>query len=312
MSFSSETKNEMAMAAPDKECCMLAEISGFLRTCGKVRLEGLGKMSYVLTTENAAAARRIIVLMKDYFGIKLELSIGKSTVLKKNNVYEMTLSSDDNCKGILREAGILKIREGFDVFNYGIDESLIHKKCCKKAFLRGAFLGSGSITDPGKSYHLEIASTNELLSANLIRLMEQLGIPARETQRREYYLVYLKDSELIGDFLAATGAYNARLDLENIKMTKELRNRANRIVNCDSANLDKTIAASEKHVRAIEKIIAKRGLDSLPEKLAEIAQLRIEEPGLSLADLGKMMDPPLGKSGVNHRLNKILEIAEKL
>ncbi len=312
MSFSSETKNEMSTVIPEKDCCMLAEISGFLRTCGKVRLEGLGRMSYVLTTENAAAARKIIVLMKEYFGIKLELTIGKSTILKKNNVYEMTLSADTNCKGILREAGILKIREGFDVFNYGIDDALIHKKCCKKAFLRGAFLGSGSITDPNKSYHLEIASSNELLSANLMRLMEQIGISARETQRRESFLVYLKDSELVCDFLAATGAFNARMSLENTKMTKELRNRANRIVNCDSANLDKTIAASEKHIRAIEKIMAVRGLDSLPEKLAEIAELRINEPELSLIDLGKMMDPPLGKSGVNHRLNKILEIAEKL
>lgn len=312
MSFSSETKNEMAAVTPEKRCCMLAEISGILRTCGKIRLEGLNKVSYVIMTENAAVARRVIRLMKEYFSIRLELQVEKNTGLKKTNVYSMTISEDMRCQEILRETGILRVRDGFNVFDYGIDESIIRRKCCKRAFLRGAFLGSGSITNPKKSYQMEIVVSNELLSANLIRLMGQLGLEASEFMRRESYVVYMKDSSMISDFLGITGGHTALFELENTKAEKEMKNLANRINNCDTANIDKTVAASEKHIQAIKKIMNTKGLDILPPKLREVALLRLEEPGASLTDLGQMLNPPLGKSGVNHRLAKVLEISEKI
>lgn len=312
MSFSSDIKSELAQIMPDKRCCMLAEIAGVLRTCGSIRLAGLNKVNYRLVTENAAAARKIIKLMKEYFGVKLELVISKNMMLKKNNFYEMIITEDMRCQEILRETGILKVKDGFNVFDYGVDESLIKKKCCKKAFLRGAFLGSGSITDPEKAYHMEIITANPVLAKDIIKLMAQFKLKAKDITRKDSTVVYIKDSSQISDFLNITGAHKALLELENVKLMKEMLNMTNRLVNCDNANMDKTIAASEKQIAAIEKIFKIKGPEFLPVKLREIAFLRLEEREASLQELGAMMDPPLGKSGVSHRLAKIVEIAGKL
>lgn len=312
MSYSSDIKSELALLMPEKRCCMLSEISGILRTCGSIQLAGQNKVNYRLATENAAVARKIIKLMKEYFGIKLELVISKNLVLKKNNYYEMIISEDMRCQEILRETGILKVREGFNFFDYEIDDSIVHTKCCKRAFLRGVFMGSGSMNTPEKSYHLEIVTTNEALSRSILKYMNQYKINAKCTKRKENLVVYIKDSSSISDFLNIIGAHKSLLELENVKLMKEMLNRTNRIVNCDSANLDKTLAASEKQLEAIEKIQNSRGLEWLPPKLRDIAVLRISEKSASLQELGAMLDPPLGKSGVSHRLAKIVEIASKL
>ena len=312
MSYSSDIKSELAQNMPAKRCCMLAEISGILRSCGSIRLAGLNKVNYRLVTENAAVARKIIRLMKEYFGVKIELVISKNVMLKKNNFYEMLINEDMRCQEILRETGILKVKDGFNVFDYGVDESIVRKKCCKKAFLRGVFMGSGSITDPEKGYHLEIVTTNEILAKDIIKIMSQFKIKAKDTLRKESIVVYIKDSSLISDFLSIIEAYQGLLDLENIKIYKEVVNKTNRLVNCDNANVDKTLAASEKQIAAIEKIINLKGIDWLPSKLREIALLRLEEREASLQELGAMMNPPLGKSGVSHRLAKIVEMAAKL
>ncbi|MDO4481801.1 MAG: DNA-binding protein WhiA, partial [Bacillota bacterium] len=282
MSFSSDIKSELAQIMPDRRCCMLAEISGILRTCGSIRLAGLNKINYRLVTENAAAARKIIRLMKEYFGIRLELVISKNMMLKKNNFYEMIISEDMRCQEILRETGILKVQDGFNVFDYGIDERIIKKKCCKKAFLRGAFLGSGSITDPEKAYHMEIVTANPVLAKDIIKLMGQFKLKAKDVVRKDTTVVYIKDSSQISDFLNITGAHKALLELENVKLLKEIVNRTNRLVNCDNANMDKTLAASEKQIAAIEKIFSVKSPDWLPPKLREIALLRVEEREASL------------------------------
>ncbi len=312
MSFSSETKVELCMSNPDKRCCMLAEITGLLRCCGSVRFVGMNKVAYRLVTENAAVARKIIRLMKEYFDIRMELNISKSMVLKKNHLYEMIITEDMRCEAILRETGILRVRNGFNNFSFEVDESIIKKKCCKRAFLRGVFLGSGSITDPGKGYHLEIVSSSPEFARDIQKVMNQFHLGAKEMQRKDTTVVYLKDSNMISDFLGIIGASKSLLELENTKAMRETKNRVNRTYNCDMANMEKTISAAQRSIEAIKKIQRTKGMDWLPPKLQEIAMLRLEEPESSLADLGQQLDPPLGKSGVTHRLAKIEEMAAKI
>ena len=312
MSFSSETKAELCMSIPDKRCCMLAEITGLLRCCGSVRFVGMNKVAYRLVTENAAVARKIIRLMKEYFDIRMELNISKSMVMKKNHFYEMIITEDMRCEAILRETGILRVRNGFNNFSFEVDESIIKKKCCKRAFLRGVFLGSGSITDPGKGYHLEIVCANPVFAKDIQKVMNQFHLGPKEMQRKDTTVVYLKDSNMISDFLGIIGASKSLLELENTKALKETKNRANRVSNCDDANIEKTISASMRTIEAIRKIERVKGMDWLPPKLQEIAILRLEEPESTLQELGQLLDPPLGKSGVTHRLAKIEEMAAKI
>lgn len=312
MSFSSQTKSELAQVTSEKRCCMLAEISGFTRMCGTIRLAGPGRVSLRLLTENAAAARKMIKLLKEYFGIGVELVISKNQMLKKNNYYEMIITEEMGCQAVLRETGILSVREGFNVIDYGVADFIVKKKCCKRAFLRGAFLGGGSLSDPEKAYHLEMVTSNEALGRGIISVMNSLGLSAKMVERKKHYIVYVKESERIVDFLNYTGAHGILLEYENVRILKEMRNRANRMVNCDNANLDKTMDAAQKQIQAIEKIRDTKGLDFLPPKLYEIALLRLAEPDSSLKELGEQMDPPLGKSGVNHRLARIEEIARRL
>ena len=313
MSFSSDTKNELAHVMPEKSCCMLAEISGFIHMCATIRLGGgAGKIALRILTENAAAARKMIKLIKAYFGIKVELVISKNTSLKKSNHYEMVITEEMRCQEIMLETGILTVKEGFNMIHYGVPWALVKKKCCKRAFLRGAFLGGGSLSDPEKGYHFELVTGNEELCRDIAKLMGSLGFSAKVIERKKSFVVYLKESEQIVDFLNVAGAHGSLLLMENVRIMKEMRNQANRIVNCDNANLDKTILAAEKQIEAIEKINREKGLAFLPPKLREIAELRLEQKDLSLKELGEQLQPPLGKSGVGHRLARIQEIAERL
>ncbi len=312
MSFSADVKNEMARSEEEKRCCMLAEIAGFIRMCGSVKLSGRGKFDLRLTTENPAIARLFLKRIKSYFGVGANLKIGQSNLLKKGHVYELTIGTEDNAEQILRETGILRVREGSNYFADDISSDITRTRCCKRAYLRGTFLGAGTISHPEKGYHMEIVCSSELLAGDLKRLINSFGFRAKVTGRKNSFVVYLKESEQISDFLALLGASNQVMEFENVRIVKELRNKTNRIVNCESANLDKTIDSAARQMETIRLIQSKRGLASLPEKLREIAELRLEHPESSLTELGQLLEPPLKKSGVNHRFRKIEEIAEKL
>lgn len=312
MSFSSETKNELARIETDRKCDQLAEISGFLRMCGSVRLAGGGRMDVKLTTENPAIARRLIKLMKSYFGTKANLMVAESNLVKKGHFYELLITADMNAEQILREAGILRVQEGCNYISDDISTDLIKKRCCKKAFLRGAFLGAGTVSDPEKGYHMEIICSSALLAADVRRLINSFGLHSKVVHRKSNIGVYLKESEQIGDFLNLLGAHGQLLEFENVRVIKDVRNKTNRIVNCESANLDKTVGAAARQRESIRLIEERKGLDSLPDKLAEAAYLRKEHPEASLGELAEMCDPPMKKSGLNHRFTKLDEIAEKL
>ncbi|MDR3296546.1 MAG: DNA-binding protein WhiA [Clostridiales Family XIII bacterium] len=313
MSFSLETKNELARIKPEKKCCQLAEIAGFIRMGGTVRLSGGGKLTLILSTENPAVARHYKTLLKEYFGASANLLVGHANFQKKGHLYELCLDEGMDAEQMLRETGILLVREGCNYIGDGIYEELLKTKCCRKSYLRGVFLGAGTLNDPEKGYHLEIVCSTEALAADVKKLFNGfVDIHAKTCKRKNHFVVYLKGSEQITDILNILGAHGQLLKFENVRIVKGIRNQTNRISNCDNANLDKALRAAEKQIADIRKIIGGRGMESLPEKLRKVAAVRLEHPDVSLSELGEMMKPPLNKSGVYRRLKKIEETADKL
>lgn len=312
MSFASETKSEIARIETTKKCCMLAEITGFIKGCGSVRLAGGGKFNIVMTTDSPSIARHYKKLIKQYFGVDVALEVGEQSTLKKVKYYVLVVTPDNLSESILRETGILQTQEGMNYFGEGINENIVKTKCCKKAMLRGLFLGCGTISTPEKGYHLEFVFNKKALAQDITKVLNSFnGVYGKIAERKGKYIVFIKDSEQIVDILAILEASNAVFRFENVKITKGIRNKANRINNCDQANIDKSVMAAERHIKNIRIIDKAIGIENLPDKLREVALLRLEHPDVSLVELGEMLDPPLKKSGVNKRLIKIKEIASK-
>ncbi len=312
MSFTSDIKNELARLTPERKCCMLAQIAGFMRICGSIGLAGRGKFKIVMSTDNPAIARHFKTLIKSYFNVDAGLEVGEGSGINKKKNYFITIMPEDRSEEILRETGILMIREGMNFISDGIYREIIKKKCCKKAYLRGLFIGSGVITDPERNYHFEITTSSEILAQDIVRLLNSFkDINAKIIKRRKEFVVYIKNSEEISDILAMMEAHNQLFIFEDMRIRKEIKNRANRINNCDQANIDKTVKASERHIANIKKIEERVGLDKLPEKLRVVAKARIDYPEASLVELGQLLDPPLKKSGINKRLAKLEEFANR-
>lgn len=313
MSFSTETKNELSRSVPEKKCCQLAEIAGFLRVCGSLRLVGGGKFKIVISTDNPAVARHYKKLIKEYFQVDTELEVGEAPGPKKGRAYFLTIGPEMRSEQILRETGIMLVREGNNYISDGIYGDLIKTKCCRKAYLRGIFMGSGSVSDPARSYHLEFVCTSRNLAADLRKMINSfVDLTAKIVERKDKYVVYMKNSDYICDILAIMGAFTQRMAFENVRIQKGMVNKAVRMTNCDTANTDRTLDASQRQIDCIKRIQAAGQFEKLPEKLREAARLRLENPEASLVQLGEMMDPPMKKSGINNRFRKIEEIASKL
>ena len=318
MSFASETKNELARIEPEKKCCMLAEISGFLRVAGSIGLVGFGKFKIIITTDNPAVARHYKKLIQDYFGIETKLEIGEGKAVGKNRSsrkfsYSITIDADNRSEQILRETGILLVREGNNYISDGIYSGIVRTKCCKKAYLRGVFMGAGTMSDPEKGYDLEFVLESATMAADLKKLINSfVDLSCKVTERRGKHVVYMKKADYISDMLAIMGASSQVFSMEETRIKKEMVGSARRMSNCDSANMDRSIEASMKHIEAIKKIQETKGLASLPETLREAAELRLEHPDISIAALGELCDPPMKKAGINKRLMRIQEIASKL
>ncbi|MGE5612952.1 MAG: DNA-binding protein WhiA [Bacillota bacterium] len=318
MSFSSTVKNELCRIENINNCCLLAELAAAICFNGTVDLSPGGGFSVRLTTENAAFARRVYSTIKKTCSINPEVSIRRSKKLKKHVSYVIRITHAAGSSRVLEQAGV-SVNPG----EAGADNDAgrrpvivcgkkgLNRQCCRKAFLRGAFLASGSISDPEKTYHLEVISHTREQAVCLTEILESFGVRSRIISRKGSFVVYLKEGESIVDFLNITGAHNALMSLENVRILKDMRNSVNRIVNCETANLGKTVNASLRHVENIRYIAENIGFDKLPPGLREIAELRLASTDASLAELGQMLSPPLGKSGVNHRLRKLDLIAEK-
>ncbi|MEW4275677.1 DNA-binding protein WhiA [Priestia megaterium] len=307
MSFASETKKELTNLEV-KDCCAKAELSALIRMNGSLSFSNK-KSTVDVQTENAAIARRIYVLLKKNYDVSVELLVRKKMRLKKNNVYIVRLV--EKTRMLLEDLKI--VEEGF-TFTHRISSELVQKKCCKRSYLRGAFLAGGSINNPEtSSYHLEIFSLYEEHNEALCNLMNEFQLNSKTLERKKGYINYLKEAEKITEFLNIIGAHNALLRFEDVRIVRDMRNSVNRLVNCETANLNKTIGAAIRQVENIRYIDETAGLDILPEKLREIARLRVEYQDVTLKELGEMVSGgQISKSGINHRLRKIDQIADKL
>ncbi|MCR4805254.1 MAG: DNA-binding protein WhiA [Clostridia bacterium] len=311
MSFTTDIKNELTKTVPEKKCCQLAEIAGFLRFAGSITLSS-GKMGIKVTTDNPAVARVFIRLIKEYFGAKTALSLGEPTPLGKGRVYELSVTPQMNSEQILREVGILGVREGSNYITDGFDPAIVRKRCCKKAALRGAFLACGLVADPRRSYNMELICGSEYMAQDVRRTVNSFGLKAKVRQRRSKYVVYLRESEQIGDLLNIIGATNAYFQFQEVQLVKENLNKTNRIANCETANVEKQVNAAQKQLADIRVIEETKGLGALPARLQETAMMRKAHPELSLEDLAAVFDPPLKKSGLSHRFARLAEEANKM
>ncbi|OAT84975.1 DNA-binding protein WhiA [Bacillus sp. MKU004] len=307
MSFASETKKELTNIEV-KDCCANAELSALIRMNGSLSFSNQ-TLVVNIQTENAAIARRIYTLIKKGYDTPVELLVRKKMRLKKNNVYIVRIKEDT--KKILEDLKILG--EGF-TFIHNISEDLIKKKCCRRSYLRGAFLAGGSVNNPEtSSYHLEIFSLYAEHNEALSDLMNTFGLNSKTLERKKGFITYLKEAEKITEFLNIVGAHNSLLRFEDVRIVRDMRNSVNRLVNCETANLNKTIGAALRQVENIKFIEKHVGLGVLPDKLREIAELRVTYQDVTLKELGEMVSGgTISKSGINHRLRKIDQIAEKI
>lgn len=307
VSFASETKKELT-TIETSGCCAKAELSALIRMNGSLSFSNR-QLVVNIQTENAAIARRIYVLIKRNYDAAVELLVRKKMRLKKNNVYIVRLK--ENAQVILDDLGI--IEDGFS-FIHHIASRITEKNCCQRAYLRGAFLAGGSVNNPEtSSYHLEIFSLYQEHNEALCTLMNEFNLNAKTLERKKGFITYLKEAEKISDFFSIVGAHSALMRFEDVRIVRDMRNSVNRLVNCETANLNKTIGAALRQVENIKFIDQTVGLGILPDRLREIAELRVLHQDVTLKELGEMVSgAAISKSGINHRLRKIDEIADKI
>ena len=312
MSFSSEVKEELSRHLPSARHCQIAETAAILSVCGQVSISEDDRFRIVVHTENISVARKYFTLLKKTFKIEAVTRIRKNAYLKKSTVYLVEVNSHEDAVRILQATKFmtvdLKIAEDLSTMN----RLIIQKECCKRAFLRGTFLAAGSISDPEKSYHLEIVCTTEERALQVQNILRELELDARIVNRKKNQVVYLKEGSQIVELLGLMGASISLMNLENIRILKEISNNVNRKVNCETANIGKTVSAAVKQVEDIRYIETHMGFSQLSEGLEEIAVLRLQYQDATLKELGEMLNPPVGKSGVNHRLRKLSRIADEL
>lgn len=311
MSFSGDVKQELARHISEARHCMIAEIAALIQMAGHINIDDKGNISIKLQIENAAVARKYFTLVKKTFKINTEVLLRRNVTFKKNQIYTLYIPNHKDCMKILQATGIM-VDAKHKLIRKDINPLTIQKTCCRRAYLRGAFLGSGSVSDPEKGYHLEFVHSKEEYAMSLRDLINQFNMDSKIVMRKNNYVVYLKEGAQIVDLLNIMGAHMALMELENIRIVKEMRNNVNRLVNCETANLNKTVSAAVRQVDDINYVNRTIGLSALPSNLEEIALHRLENPSASLKELGEKLSPPVGKSGVNHRLRKLSEIANQL
>ncbi len=291
----------------------LSELSALIRTTGTLNITGLNKLSFSVFTENPAIARKVFVLIKSLFDIHVEITVKEIGSARKNKLYHLTVPYEDGAHRILEEAGIIFQDETGIHFIEDIPKKLFPKKAERKAYLRGAFLGCGTVVNPEKEYHMEFSLTDILFGEALAKFISSgFGIKAKAIRRKNMQIVYIKGSEQILDMLAIMGASTAHFQTNEVVIKKQLINQANRETNCEMANINKIVGAAKRQLESIEYIRSKKGWSYLSSDLREIAKLRTKYPEMPLQELGAKMKKPLGKSGVNHRLKKIDELARQL
>lgn len=290
MSFSGKIKEELAGHETKARHCNLAELSAIIQMSGELLEDEEGRCVLKFHSENFQVARKCFTLMKKTFNIETDVSVRRNMV---------------------------KGSDSFFIYGKGkellaVKNTIVQAVCCKRAYIRGAFIAAGSMSDPGKSYHFEIVCNTNEQAEYLRNMINSFGMEAKIVLRKKTYVVYLKEGSQIVDILNVMEAHLALMELENVRIMKEMRNSVNRKVNCETANISKTVSAAVRQAEDIAYIRDTIGLDKLPERLKDVALTRLMYPEATLKELGGLMESPIGKSGVNHRLRKLSELAEKL
>lgn len=318
MSFSSEVKEELSRQISQARHCRIAETAAIISFLGKYRYN-TDKSNYIkVSTDNLTVAVKYFMLLEKTFKIRPEVTIRNN---HGSSSYQILVLEEDAVRSILMAIKVINeetdtaidSNAGYDSLKYGaVNGLIVQNTCCKRAYIRGAFMAAGSVTDPNKSYQFEIVTLSEEKSISIQDIFASFGIEAKSTKRKNNYVVYVKEGSYISDILNIMEAHVALMKLENVRILKEMRNSINRKVNCEAANISKTTEASYRQQQDILYIREHLGFDNLSEQLREIARCRIEYPDASLKELAAMLHPPIGKSGVNHRLRKLSEIANDL
>ena len=309
MSFSHDVRNELARVMPEKECCRKAELSALLASGATIIESGEDGCNLKVRVENAATARKIFKLIKESYGLQSTVGIENRKRFVKTKIYEVdTYFSSDNLS-ILQELHLIGDNNNS---KSQPSSNFTRKTCCKRSYLRGIFLSRGFVNRPENDYHLEIVFNDEKLSAYVQKLLARFEIEARIFERKNNFVLYIKESEKIGDFLRVVGANRALLEFENVRIIKSMRNTVNRQVNCETANLAKTIDASVRQIDLINRAREREGWNKLPAQLRELALLRVDYPDYSLKELGELTQPPLSKPGVAYRMRRLEKMAEDL
>ncbi|MBO5461487.1 MAG: DNA-binding protein WhiA [Ruminococcus sp.] len=311
MSFSGDIKEELSRQFNTARHCQIAELAALLSICGSIIINSRNEYQLKIRTENLAVARKVFTLVKKTFNIEADISIRKN-MQKGSTQTSIVIKNHKDALRILQATKLLEEDDsGLDEIHI-VNPILIQQTCCKRAFLRGIFLAAGSVSDPTKSYHLEIVCNAEEMAVQMTELLCTFSIDAKIVPRKKIFVVYVKEGSQIVDILNIMEAHVALMDLENVRILKEMRNTVNRKVNCETANINKTVSAAMKQMEDITYLRDTIGLKKLPEGLREMAYVRLENPESSLKELGELLSPPIGKSGVNHRLRKLGEIADKV
>ncbi|MBE5829690.1 MAG: DNA-binding protein WhiA [Butyrivibrio sp.] len=312
MSFSAEVKEELLGHTSNTRHCQLAGMAAIITSIGYVgEQEGGGKALYLLS-DNAQVLRKLFTLFKKAFNIVTSILEDVPEVRVGGRIYSPVLTDARQVEAVLMATKLMDKDGNIRDFAEGASPLVVKNSCCKRAFLRDAFLCTGSISDPNKGYHMEFVCNHEGQAMLLKDLIESFDIEARIVQRKKYHVLYIKEGAGIVDLLNIMEAPISLMNLENLRIVKEMRNSINRKVNCEVANITKTVNAATKQIEDITFIRDQMGFKGLPDNLREMAEVRLEHPDATLMELGKFLDPPVGKSGVNHRLRKLSELADRM
>lgn len=312
MSFSSEVKEELTGVCVQARHCQIAEMAAIISFCGRIRINLSDYYSMQVRTENVFVARKFFTLLKKTFKIDTEIGLRRYPGTGKANTYVLALPGHEDTIRVLQAVKLLgpdlEIKEELSLTH----NVLVSSQCCRRAYLRGAFLAAGSISNPNRSYHFEIVCATKNKAAQLAELIQTFDIDAKTIRRKNHFVVYVKEGEALVALLGLMGAGISLMKFENIRILKDMRNTVNRKVNCETANINKTVNAAVKQVEDITYIRDTIGFSNLSENLKEIAALRIAYPDATLRELGALLTPTVGKSGVNHRLRKLSDIANEV
>ncbi|HBA97722.1 MAG TPA: DNA-binding protein WhiA [Lachnospiraceae bacterium] len=312
MSFSSDVKKELSRQLnPARHCC-IAEFAALFALTGQVKKFQNGEIYMKIHTENLTVAQKSYILLRKTFRAEVDIMVRSHNLQAGTGNYSIFVFRKQDVINILKAVKIIDEQKKQWGSLSEVSYLIVQNTCCKRAFLRGVFMASGSVSNPEKAYHLEIAVLSEKFARQIREIISSFMIDAKITIRKKYYVVYIKEGSQIVDFLNVTGAHMALMDFENVRIVKDVRNSVNRRVNCETANIDKTVSAAARQIEDIKYIQHNMGFSRLTDGLREIALLRLEYPECPLQELGKLLSKPIGKSGVNHRLRKLSDIAKQM